>query len=567
MRAGLAGFDVRLEARLTDRLAGFDARFDARVADRLAAETAPALAVGVFRGGTLTATALHGTIESESGSGGVGDGRFVDGGRGSAGRTPQADTAFRIASCTKSFTAAAVLILRDRGMLDLDSGVAEHLPYLRLLGPGEDMSSGPLTLRMLLTMSGGLPADDPWADRLESMSFAGLQALLGAGVRLVRTPGTAYEYSNLGYAMLGAVISAVSGREYTDFVRAELLAPLGLRSTGFDAGVPAAGGVARGYCRRGSAWEVQPFSTPGAFSAIGGLFSTLADLGRWAEWLADGFTGGGEAAGQPLNRASRREMQQLHRVAGPETLEPAGADGGDTGQPAGTGVGGYGFGLRILEDPRRGLIVGHSGGYPGFSSHMTWHPASRTAVIGFENASYAKVGALVRGVLADALQAPFGTAPGNVPGTAAGTVPGASAQNVAGTVPGRAAGVVPWAEVLAARAVVERLVLSWHDELGRSIFAGNVELDEPLADRRRRLEEALADAGPLQRVPRDAGFSATAARLEWLMPGTRGALKCALSMTPEAHPRVQELSFAFAPSSAAPEPGGAAASAVAPASA
>lgn len=198
------------------------ARVDALAADRAAAGTAPALAVGVFTGGKLRATVLRGGIDG-------------------AGRPPRADTAFRIASCTKSFTAAAVLILRDRGLLDLDSEVSAHLPYLRLIGPGEDMPNAPLTLRMLLTMCGGLPTDDPWADRQEAMSGTDFEALLGAGVRLVRTPGTAYEYSNLGYAMLGAVITAAAGRGYTEVVREELLEPLGLWSTGFDAGVRAAG--------------------------------------------------------------------------------------------------------------------------------------------------------------------------------------------------------------------------------------------------------------------------------------------------------------------------------------
>lgn len=492
------------------------ARLEAMAADRAAAGTAPALAVGVFTGGKLRAAALRGSIDG-------------------AGRPPRADTAFRIASCTKSFTAAAVLILRDRGLLDLDSEVSAHLPYLRLTGAGEDMPSGPLTLRMLLTMSGGLPTDDPWADRQEAMSGRDFEELLGAGVRLVRTPGTSYEYSNLGYAMLGAVITAAAGRDYTEVVRQELLEPLGLWSTGFDADVRAAGGVAQGYCRRGGAWELQPFSGPGAFSAIGGLFSTLNDLGRWAEWLADGFTDGPEPAGEPLSRASRREMQQLHRYAGPENLVPEGTGGSGrtvgSGGPGGSGagVGGYGFGLRVLEDPARGLVIGHSGGYPGFSSHMTWHPASGTAVVGFENASYAKVGGLVREVLAGVLDGHGGPASGEA-GTPAAEVP-------VGT------GVTPWPETLAARAVVDRLVEAWDDGLARSVFAGNVELDEAIADRRHRLQQALATVGPLRNGAGEPGLSVTAARLEWVIPGTLGALHCELSMTPEAVPKVQSLTF------------------------
>ncbi len=501
---GQPGADPRAQDQDQDRL---QARLEAMAADRAAAGTAPALAVGVFSRGKLRAAVLRGSVDA-------------------AGRPPQADTAFRIASCTKSFTAAAVLILRDRGLLDLDSEVSAHLPYLKLIGPGGGMPNGPLTLRMLLSMSGGLPTDDPWADRQEAMSVTDFEALLGAGVRLVRTPGTDYEYSNLGYAMLGAVIAAAAGRGYTDVVRQELLEPLGLLGTGFDARVTAAGGVAQGYCRRGEVWELQPFSGPGAFSAIGGLFSTLADLGRWADWLADAFTDGPEPPGEALSRASRREMQQLHSWAGPERLEG--------GAGAVEGIGGYGFGLRVLADPARGLVIGHSGGYPGFSSHMTWHPESGTAVVGFENASYAKVGELVRGVLAGVLQADTGIPPG-------GSAVPAAAVPAAGE-PALTA-VAPWPETLAARSVVERLVEAWDEGLARSVFAGNVELDESIADRRHHLQQALAEVGPLRYDAGGPGLSITAARLDWVIRGTRGDLKCRLLMTPEAAPKVQSLSF------------------------
>ncbi len=501
------------EERAAGGAAGAGGRLEALVAERIAAGTAPALAVGVFTGGQLRATILRGSIDG-------------------AGRPPQPTTAFRIASCTKSFTAAALLILRDRGLLDLDSEVSTHLPYLRLIGPGGDMPNGPLTLRMLLTMSGGLPTDDPWADRQEAMSGAGFEELLGTGVRLVRTPGTDYEYSNLGYAMLGAVITAVDGRGYTEVVRQELLEPLGLSGTGFDARVRAPGGVAEGYCRRGGGWERQPFSGPGAFSAIGGLFSTLTDLGHWAEWLADGFTGAPEPSGAPLSRSSRREMQQLHRYAGPEALVDAGTSA--AGQTGAAGVGGYGFGLRVLEDPSLGRVISHSGGYPGFSSHMTWHPASGTAVVGFENASYAKVGALVREVLAGELPAHSAGKPAAPAGEPAAPASGQ---------PGRS-GVTPWPETLAARCVVERLVESWDEDLARSVFAENMELDEAMGDRRHGLQRALAAVGPLRHDAGIRGVSVTAARLEWMIPGTRGGLKCELSMTPEAVPKVQTLTFA-----------------------
>ena len=134
---------------------------------------------------------------------------------------------------------------------------------------------------------------------------------------------------------------------------------------------------------------------------------------------------------------------------------------------------------------------------------------------------------------------------GGGPDTATTAAAGAAARTAAapGPVPPTVRGAAPWPEVLAARAVVDRLVTSWDDDLARSVFAGNMELDEALADRRSRLEAALAEVGPLRRAAPDPGYSGTEARLEWRIPGRHGTLKCALSLTPETHPGMQELSF------------------------
>ena len=160
---------------------------------------------------------------------------------------------------------------------------------------------------------------------------------------------------------------------------------------------------------------------------------------------------------------------------------------------------------------------------------MTWHPGSGTAVVGFENASYAKVGVLARGVLAGALKGRTGPPSGDPVAPASADV--------------RRTGVVPWPETLAARAAVERLVESWDDGLARSVFAGNMELDEAIADRRRQLQQVLDTVGPLRHGAGEPGLSVTAARLEWVIPGSHGDLHCELSMTPEAVPKVQTLTF------------------------
>jgi CubicO group peptidase (beta-lactamase class C family) len=449
---------------------------------RAAADRSPGLAYAVSRAGRILRAG--------------GSGRADD-----AGTRPGPTTAFRIASCTKSFTAAAILLLRDRGGLRLDDPALLHLPSATGLRvpPG----APEVTLRMLLTMSAGLATDNEWADRQESISAPELDAMLAAGVRWSHPPGTAFEYSNLGYAVLGRVIERVAGEPFRGFVEREFLRPLQLTGTGFDEHLPAAGGVATGYRRTADGrWLPLPFSGPGAFSPIGGLFSTAGDLSTWAGWFSAAFSPAGGTAGDAvLSRASRREMQQLSRA-----IQPA-ADASDTATR------GYGFGLSVTLHPRFGALVSHSGGYPGFSSHMRWHPESGLAVVAFENATYADVAqpsASALELLLEEVRRPLPTL---------------------------------WPETTAARDLVER-ILRQGAEAPAARFTSNVPLDVPWPERRRAIESALSEVGPLlperplEQVLLRVG---SPAHILWRVPAERGELECEVSLHPLDPPLIQAL--------------------------
>src|ERR1700728_3127084 len=142
------------------------------------------------------------------------------------GPAPDADTVFRIASMTKSFTASAVLALRDDGALRLDDPAEASLPELRGWPP-VTRDSVPVSLRHLLTMTAGFPTDDPWGDRQQGMPLSTFDELLATGgVRCCWAPGTRFEYSSLGYAVLGRLITAVTGSAYETAIRDMLLSPL-----------------------------------------------------------------------------------------------------------------------------------------------------------------------------------------------------------------------------------------------------------------------------------------------------------------------------------------------------
>ena len=438
---------------------------------------APSTVYGVLADGALVAGGAFGTIDE-------------------AGTPATVDTAYRIASCTKSFTATDLLILRDRGLVDLDEPVTAAVPELRLHLPTADAPVP--TLRMLLTMSAGLANDDPWADRQEALTDAEFDAVIGGGVRAMTVPGTTFEYSNLGYALLGRVIQVRGGRRFHDLVRQEVLEPLGLTGTGWDAGVPAAGGVATGFERIDDAWVALPFTAPGAFSPIGGLFSTVTDLVRWMQWFVDADDPERADSG-PLSATSRREMQQGARI------RPVEAAPRVDRKP----VAAYGFGLVEQHEPGRGTVVYHSGGYPGFSAHFRWHPASGLGVVAMENATYAGV---------------------SIPATAA----------MAALLDGAALppACTPWPETLAGQDAVMRLVRDgWDDVVADRLFTANVAEDRSYARRRAELAAALARTGPLGEVV-DAS-SDTPANREWTVRGAHADLRIDISLHPLDPPLVQ----------------------------
>lgn len=349
-------------------------------------DAAPGVAYGVFTRDGLIHTVGLGTTAS------------------GANQLPTEHTAFRIASMSKSFTAAAIMLLVQRGGVDLDRAVHEIVPEVP--GPPHYSSDAPpMTVRMLLSMSGGLANDDPWADRQESISIEQFARILSEPIEFIAAPGTRYEYANLGFAILGRVVEIISGRNFVDFVTTEFLVPLGLSATGYDRSVSAPDGVADGHARIAGQWRTEPVSPPGVFSPIGGVFSTVSDLTTWASWLCNAFPARDGVDDRPLSRASRRLMQQAHRTM-PLTEHPA-TD--DRLKPSGLEINGYGFGLIVTADLKFGDIVSHSGGYPGFGSHMRWHPQTGIGLIALANGRYAPCsivgGKAMQALLDDALSA------------------------------------------------------------------------------------------------------------------------------------------------------------------
>jgi CubicO group peptidase (beta-lactamase class C family) len=486
---------------------------DELVADFHRSGGAPGVAYGIVAGGALVHTAGFGQ-------------------RWLGGPPPDAGTVFRIASMTKSFTAAAVLALRDDGLLWLADPVANLVPELR--GMRQVSADAPdITVRHLLTMTAGFPTDDPWGDRQQGLPDAEFAALISHGLRQAWTPGTRFEYSNLGYALLGRVIAAAAGTSYQDYVASRLLGPLRLDRTGYDAADFDPAELARGYQRGvGPAdWAELVPDGDGAFAPMGGVFSCVRDLAGWVTGLAAAFPPGDERRGgrHPLRRASRRELQLPQVAIPPCPAQPL---------PGGAGAGSqlsYGFGLFIEEHPAWGRLVFHGGGYPGFGSHMRWHPASGLAVIVLANSTYAGAHALAGQLLGTLLRA--------APGPAAGQ------PRSRGPVP---APGTPWPETQQAQQAVDALLRSWDDQAAERIFTPNVAQDEPYPARREKAALAWQRLGPSRGTGLRLAESDSPAHLRWWLHGELGDAAVEIKLTPEDPPRVQWLALAVPPALGSP---------------
>ena len=293
------------------------------------------------------------------------------------GRDADQHTRFRIASMTKSFTAAAVVHIRDAGIWRLDDPISRWVPETRgLVGPTTD--SPTITLRHLMTMSAGMSTDDPWGDRLLDLDPSGFRELMRSPATFAIVPGTAMQYSNYGYALLGEAIRRATQRTPQRYITDELLVPLGMTSTTWD--VPTHHDLAWPSPRTERIVELEP-AADGAFAPMGGLWSTVSDLAKWVDFFADAFPPRDGVDSVVLCRASRREMQQVH------TSWPPQIDDSPRG-PRLYEVG-YGFGLMINEHPALGKLVNHSGGLPGYGSNMRWSVDSGTGFIGLANRTYA----------------------------------------------------------------------------------------------------------------------------------------------------------------------------------
>lgn len=254
----------------------------------------PALSYGVIAGGQLIY------------SGNVGTANLADK------TVATSKSLFRIASMSKSFTAMAILKLRDEGKLSITDPVSKFIPEINQAG-ALTKDAPPITIQNLLTMSAGFPEDNPWGDRQLDAADADLLKQISEGISFSNVPGVTYEYSNMGFAMLGKIISTVSGSPYQQYITENIMKPIGMNDSRWEYDDVPKEQLALGYQWIDNEWKEIPLLHDGAYGAMGGLICSIEDFGKYVALHLSAWPARNEIESGPVRRSSIREMHQPWR--------------------------------------------------------------------------------------------------------------------------------------------------------------------------------------------------------------------------------------------------------------
>ncbi len=264
------------------------------------------------------------------------------------------ETVFDIGSITKQFTAAAILRLEERGRLRVEDSIGRFFSDV----PADKR---PITLHHLLTHTSGLIGD--LGGDYQVMPRDSLVRLALAS-DLQWAPGTRYDYSNLGYSLLGAIVEIASGQPYERFLHDQLLRPAGMQKTGYRIPQWAPHELAVGY-RGDQRWGTpldHEWAADGPWwnlRANGGILSTMDDLYRWHQALDSDVV---------LSTESRARMFAPHVAEDEE------------------GSSHYGYGWAIFTTPRGTRLIAHNGGNGYFFADLLRYVDERVVIIMATNA-------------------------------------------------------------------------------------------------------------------------------------------------------------------------------------
>jgi D-alanyl-D-alanine carboxypeptidase len=317
---------------------------EALVRSHLSEAPVPGVAVGIVRDGDLVDFLSLGNSDRESGA------------------IPTMKSIARVASVTKTFTATAIMQMRDASLLALDDPLLLYIPEFTIA----QAVAGPLesvTIRRMLTHHSGLSTEHPDLD-WNAADFPTNEHLMDSleKIQVVIPQDSQWKYSNLAYALLGEVVSRLSGKPYVDYVHDEIIVPVGLANTAFDLSTEQEKLKMTGYSPAlpgEQGFRIAPSGHLKGFTSAGQLHSNIEDL---AKWIAFQLGGSPETV---LSPASRKEMHRPNYVG----------DDWSWGQ---------GLGWRAIRLGER-VYLNHGGALHGFSTNVIFNVPERTGVITLVN--------------------------------------------------------------------------------------------------------------------------------------------------------------------------------------
>ena len=413
-----------------------------------------------------------------------------------------ASSVFRIASMSKSFTALAILQLRDAGKLNLDDPASKYIPEMKNM-KYLSADAPEITIRHLLTHGGGFPEDNPWGDRQLGDTDADLRKLMADGPSFSNVPGVAYEYSNVGFALLGQIVQTVSGMNFEEYTQKNIFTPLGMNSTVWEFEKAPEKKLALGYNWAHEAHEIVPLVHHGSYGAMGGLITSIEDLARYVAMHLAAWPPRSDEETGPLKRSSLREMHHPWRYDGMNVrfTYPSGRECARASA--------YCYGLGWSQDCQGRVTVGHSGGLPGFGSNWTMMPQYGLAIMSFSNRTYGGTSGLNVGVLDTILAItrlrPMALPPSNI--------------------------------LKQRQAELARLLPELKDAESSGLFAENFFMDNPIADFREWTKLPFEKAGKIlgmkEIVPENQ------LRGTFILEGEKMNIAIFFTLTPEPNPLIQ----------------------------
>lgn len=312
----------------------FASHMDERIPALIKHYKIPGCSIAIVKGGEIVWTQSYGYADIASG------------------RKLTVDTPMSVQSITKSVTSWGVMRLAEKGLIDLNAPASQYLNSWQF--PKADYPSEKITVRQLLSHTAGMPLGDFTKMYSPAQEKPSNRNAMSEEAVLMREPGTKFSYSNIGYNILEILIEDVTGQSFSEYIRNEVLLPLGMENSFFDIERDTTPYPSTGYNLKGEAVPVYVYPSKGS----GGLFSTAEDIARFA------------AAGMKENSVLSRES--INRMYQSECTKIG---------VYGLIFDGYGFGHYVEKLPNGALSVSHGGQGNGIMTHLQAVPETGDAIV------------------------------------------------------------------------------------------------------------------------------------------------------------------------------------------